>query len=254
MYRMKELIFNLSIEEYNKLLHIVTELNKVSDVHKIKWLKDKILFYSILAEKDSKKVNAVKAFIIDRTELFSAIPSDTELTYNISSGKEWLKKFKFIAEENETVEVALTYKEDNKSVYTFRAKNSILEISNISAEDSEIKDMPMTFIKNNMNPNIADWSIPIGLEILNKTKKISKLDTSDLLTIKISSGVVSLTDNSWELKIGIVEGVSDNKIFVNKKFLSMMTLSEGMSICVFPTYILVKEDQSVLLYNQSMFA
>jgi hypothetical protein len=250
---MKEVKFTLSTAEYSRLLDIVQELNKVSEVHKIKWLSENILFYSLLAEKETGKVNAVKAFIIKRNDFFRQLPADLELTYIISQGKEWYKKFKFLVEENEDVEITLRYDEKTKAAYTFTAKNSILEITAISGAEGIMKDMPMQFIKEKMNPNIADWSVDITDELFKKIKKIAKLDTSDLLNIKSEESVISLKDDSWELKIGTAN-VPDNKIFFDKAYLDMITVSPILGLYIFGSYILVKEQDSLLLYNLSMFA
>jgi hypothetical protein len=249
---MKEVKFTLSIEEYTRLLEIVQELNKTSIAHKIKWLSEKILSYSLMAEVETGKINAVKAFIIDRTELFKQMPSNLNLSFVISDGKEWYKKFKFLVEEGESVEITLRYDEKSNAIYTFAAKNSILQITSIGGTDKVVKDMPMEFIKEKMNPNVSDWSVSISDDVFKKIKRISKLDSSDLLTLRTVDGAVSLKDDSWEMKIGDID-IEDTKLFFDKKYLDMVTVASELSIHVFGTYLLIKEESSLLLYNLSMF-
>jgi hypothetical protein len=249
---MKEVKFKLSIAEYTQLLDTVQEMNKVSEVHKIKWLDETSLLYSLMAEKETGKVNAVKAFRFPRTEFFRQLPADLELTYIISQGKEWYKKFKFIADDSEDVEITLRYDEKTKSAYTFTAKNSLLEITAISGTENIIKDMPMEFIKEKMNPNIADWSVNISDELFKKVKRIAKLDNSDLLTLKSEENNISLKDDSWEMQLGTVN-TPDIKVFFDKSYLDMVTVSPELGVYVFGTYLLVKEQNSLLLFNLSMF-
>jgi hypothetical protein len=249
---MKNINFKISKEEFQNLLFIVDELNKISDTHKIKWDGGNVILYSILGdgEGQNQKIDVVKVFIYKRENLFKEFEED-KLVWIIARSKKWLKQVKFLKDDDEDVEVSMNIN-DNK-IYSVQFKTSVLQINTIAGDDI-IKDIPMNFIKEKMNPKYANWTFNATTDFIKRVKKLNDLDNNnDIISIASMDGSVTLKEDAlWDLKIVPNKEVPPNTWLIKKEHFDRITLDSDITFGIFDTHVAVKEKESTMLFTLNL--
>ncbi|SRR6266403_530351 len=251
---MKSINFKASKEEFHKFLYIIEELNKISDTHKIKWEGDNVFIYSLMGDDGTnQKIDVLKIFILKRDVVFAEFLDDN-ITWIIIKTKSWLKQVKFLRDDDEDVDICINVI-DNK-VYSVQLKTSILQINTIAGDDV-IKDVPMSFVKERMNPKYADWTFNASEDLIKRVKKLNKLDPyNDIISLTSIDGEVVIREEAlWDLKITPNGTVPSNNWLFKKEHLERITLNEdGVVFGVFESYISVKEKESTMLFTLDLLS
>lgn len=252
---MKSINFKASKEEFHKFLYIIEELNKISDTHKIKWEGDNVFIYSLMGDGEGQhqKIDVLKIFIFKRDEIFPEF-TEEKLTWIIIKTKNWLKQVKFLRDDDEDIDICINIVDEK--VYSVQLKTSILQINTIAGDDV-IKDVPMSFVKERMNPKYADWTFNATEDFVKRVKKLNKLDTNnEIISLNSIDGDVVLREEAlWDLKITPNGTVPKSTWLMKKEHFERITLDEeGVVFGVFESYISVKEKDSTMLFTLSLTA
>lgn len=250
---MKEIIFRITKEEMKRFLDISKELVKINNDFKIIFLPDGILFYTIEGE-DNGKINVLKSFSFKHGELFSEMPKNLPLNITFMDGKKFHDKMNFLL-ESEEITITIHYNNDFLG-YNFGGKNDLLEVRAICQTNNRIKDLTFNIINERLNSDYAEWSFEMTNEQLTKVLKMSKLDTSnELLTIRIDNGDIYFSESQWDLKVGTSQTLQTGNWNLKKEYLKYIindSNKDSFTFSIFPTYIVIDENKSHLMFSMDL--
>jgi len=245
--RNKIIDIDISKQELINFLEKVKELNKVSEYHRVKFSPEHTIVYSKDGEND--KVNKIRVYLL-KEKLFKKFP-DVTLIWTILDGKNWYNQFNFLLDDDlEFYSFSFEYNEADNAIISVEGKNNTLVLRSICGDNDLInRDLTLDIIKQTMNPKLCDWFVPINKEVLDKVIKLSKLETDSLIRVIIEDNKVYFKQNKWNLFIGETDYVNQLKMF-DKENLSIISKEvELFDFCMFDTYILLNEKNSLLLYS-----
>lgn len=246
----KSVKFKITNDEFSKFIGLITELNKISEEHRFIWDKDGILVYSIIGEEKNGKINVLKTFYISRDRLFSNMPKDLNLSYTMYNAKMFAKKFNFIMmSEDSEYDVTFNYDTQTDSVLLFEASNSTLEMR-FTASENNIKPLSIEKKKQLMDKSMASTTFTMSVEDLEKIKKISKLEDSETIDLTIEKGEIKFGEAQWELVIKNDHDCEDYNCSFKKNYINAIYPGKDeIEFSIFPTYVLVDESKSQLLFT-----
>jgi len=253
---MKELIFKITKDELKNFLTIVKELVKIYDNFKIIFSDEGILFYTILGEESSGKINVLKVFHFEQGKLFSEFPKKLNLNMTFKEGKKFYDSMNFLSDtESEEIDITINYNKDN-FVYTFGGKNEFLEIRAICQTNNNIKDLTFDILKERLNSDYSEWSFEVSNEQLTKILKLIKLDlVNKILNIRVDDGDIIFSETQWDLKINKTDVSRRINLNIKKEFFKYIVndiSKESFTISVFPSYIVINETKSHLMFSMDL--
>lgn len=252
---MNELIFKITKEELKKFLEIVKELTKINDDFKVLFLEKGVLVYTILGEDNSGKINALKVFPLKTAQLFSEFPSDLFLNMTFMEGKKVYDKMNFLLDsDEEEIEITIHYNKD-LFVYSFGGKTELLEVRATCQTHNRIKDLTFDILKERLNSDYAEWKFDMTNEQLTKILKLCKLEDGELLNIRVEKNDVIFSDTQWDLKLNKLEEPIKGSWSIKKEYLKYIvneSTKDSFTFSVFPSYIVINETKSYLLFSMDM--
>lgn len=246
----------ISREELSNFLDIIKELNKISEIHKIKWIEDDVILYSIQKEEGNitnAKVNLFKTFFFKRNQLFSNFPS-VNLDYVILEGKKFCQKFSLLLDENLTeYEIEIMYICDYGIVENFKSSSKIYKsMTAVAGDNSSIKDFAINILKERMNPDISINTFTLTSELLKQLIKVSKLESkSNLLCLKVNNGEILFSETQFELLVGNDTNLKNGSWDFKKEYIKLIS-SDDVEVSIYESYITIKEKNSILLFTLSL--
>jgi hypothetical protein len=252
---MEQVIFRVTKEELQKFLDIAKELIKIHEDFKILFLEKGILIYTILGE-DSGKINVLKVFHFKWGQIFTEFPKDILLNITFMEGKKLYDKMIFLLDtKEEEIEITIHYSKDMYG-YSFGGKNELLEVRATCQTNNKIKDLSFDIIKERLNSDYSEWKFSMTNEQLSKILKLSKLESkSELLTLMIDNGDVIFSDTQWDLKITKTDYVTNSVWKLKKEYLKYIINEvdkDDFTISIFPSYVVVNESKSYLLFSMDL--
>lgn len=252
---MKDLNFTITKKELEYFISMLKELTKIHNVLKLKFFKNKTIFYTVNQE-DNGKINALKLFNIDEC-IFKNFPTNIELSYNIMDGKKLAEKLSNILCVDETYNVDLNYNNETNEIYCFTAKNLLLEIRAVSQSSNGVKDLTLEKIKDILNVNYADYHFEMSDDNLKQVNKLSKLDaTNILLEVRSDKGKVKIVDSDWNLEVFNNPEIENDNFHIKKEYLKQIinhSNDKPLYFYIFSTHIIVDENESLYLFNKDLF-
>lgn len=248
---MKEINFSTTTDELNNFLKIIKELNKVEQTHKILFMGNNVLLYTMIKEEHSDKINSLKIFSKKIDDIFINFPKENKLSMTITDGKKFYDKFTYLADTDNEINIQISFNNSN-SIYSFTGNNDILEVRAVCGDDNRLKTLTSDILKEKLNPEYSEYKFNITNEQLSKILKYSKLeDSKGLLTLKIESEEIIISETEWELKLGKLEGCKNTSCQFKKEYLKYIINSEDKNefvFAVFPSYIVIDETKSYLMF------
>jgi hypothetical protein len=254
MKNIQSIDFSVGKEEFISFMDKMKEMNRISEYHKIKWLGDKVLLYTV--EGEHNKVNKVRAYLMNREELFRQFPHDLDITYTMMDTKNWIKQFAFLTEDkSDSYNFTLDYQDTNNTALSLTASNSELELRSVAGDESEVKDLTLDTFSERLNPLFADWKAPLTQEQLDKMRKLSKLNNDTTIEVIVRDGVLYMRQNNWKIKVSENVDCGDSDWIFNKKSLDIISKSkECVDFCMFPSLILIDEGDSIAIFTLELLA
>lgn len=253
-----KLNFEFKKENFHDFVEKMQDLSQISDTIKIKFDKDWILAYSIVA--NDVAVLCLKSYLLKTTEYFQNFKSDDAFDFVITQSSKFVKNIRFF-EDFSKIKIDLNFKPsyENKDIMHIRAislstpatKGDRLRITLVGSELSKIRDLNKEILEARMNPRLSKWQFSLDTNDLTSIKKMSNINNEDkTISIQVSSNLVNFTeDGKWNLQVSECE-YKDTKVTFNKKYLSNINLEKkSIDFQIFETFILISDDESKLLLS-----
>ncbi len=252
---MKEIIFKITKEELKRFLDITKELIKIHEDFKILFLEKGILIYTILGE-DSGKINALKVFHFKWGQIFTEFPKDAPLNITFMDGKKFYDKMNFLLDtQEEEIQISIHYNKEFYG-YSFGGKNEFLEVRATLQTNRKVKDLTFDILKEKLNSDYAEWNFEMTNEQLSKVLKLCKTETdNDTLSIRVDKDDIIFSETQWDFKICKIDGVKSGTWNIKKEYLKYVVNDESkdvFTVSIFPTYIVVNETKSYLLFSMDL--
>jgi hypothetical protein len=252
---MKEIIFNMSKEEFKQFLDIAKELVKINDDFKILFLEKGILIYTIMGE-NSGKINALKIFNFKYGEIFKELSYKTPFSITIMNGKKFCDKMNLVLNSNlETFETIITYNKDFMA-YNFSTKNEELQVRCNCQSSTRIKDLDFKILEERLNSEYSDWNFMISNEQLKKVLNMSKLEKdNECVSIRVDNGDVYFHESDWDLKICSLDSNVNGNWSIKKDYVKRISncpSQDSFNLSIFPTYIVANETKSYFLFSMDL--
>lgn len=237
----------ISRDELSSFLDKIKELNKISEYHRVKFSPKANIIYSKEGEHD--KINQVRVYV-DKNKIFRTFP-DIELTWTINDGKNWHTQFSHLLDnEEEEFDFNIEYNTEDNSILSVEGKSKYLVLRAISGDSDLIKkDLTVDIIKEVMNPKNSNWKTSIKREEIDRVIKLAKLEEDDLIRVLIEDNQVYFKQTKWKLLIGEVDHPNVFTTFNKEDLTKLSKSAEVVDFCMFDTYVLIKEHNSLLLFS-----
>jgi hypothetical protein len=244
--------FKFNNKMFGDFIDKLTDLTKIDKTIKLKIDDDNILMYSMAG---TGIMLACKNYILDR-DVYLKSKNDLSHTYDviIPNCDKFVKNLNFIKDQD-LIGMTLTYRESNESddVYIARkveVKGGKLKVNWLAGEHYEVKDLTKEVLETQLDLSLRDWFFTISNEQLSDVKKLSRINSNNIITVNVDDGKVSFYEQSaWDLEIGNIDPI--NKSFIlNKRFLKCIdNKQESIDFSLFANFILVKEENSNLMLS-----
>lgn len=254
--------FKVSHEELEHYLSIIKEMNKISNAHKIKWVKDGVLIYSIKGEdgeaKSQGKINLLKTFFLKREMLFKNFPTDINISYTIREGKKYYEKYSLILDEKlDEYDLEISFVEEYEVVELFKAIGDMYKsLTAVAGDDTLIKDFEPSILKERLDPEMSDNKFELSVEMIKRLLKATKLEAdNDLLYLHISDGEVVFSESQFELKVAEDPSLENGEWCFKKEYLKSIICHpefDSVTVSIFPSYIAIDEHKSYMMFTLSL--
>lgn len=238
--------FSMSLAQLNFFLEKIHDLITIDDEVLIKVDNVTLLMYVIVGEKSN--VNAFKSFIFKTDEIFTFDePLKSEMRFIITNGAKFEGTLKNYLDFGENLECEF-FMSDNTYSDNLKLKNSKLKLSIVGGHPLGVNtNIDVEKIKTTMNKDNIDFKFILDKNSYTKIKKIMSIDNeNDILTLKIEDKKLSIGE-TWELLICDIEYEDTSITFPKKYFKSINFTEETINIYVFPTFLLVDNQNTNLL-------
>lgn len=245
--------FKFNNETFGDFLDKLTDLTKIDKTIKLKIDNDNILMYSMAG---TGIMLACKSYIIDRDTYLKGYREELDFIYDviIPNCDKFVKNLNFIKDED-LITLQLTHRDSNESdgvkiARKIEVKGDKLKVNWLGGEYYEVKDLSKEVLRTQLNLNLRDWYFTMSKEQFEDIKKLSRINSSNIININVDEGKVNFYEQSaWDLEIGEIEPI--NKSFIlNKRFLKCIDNNEdNLDFSLFPNFILIKEENSNLMLS-----
>lgn len=249
---------HLKKDTFSDFLSKIHDLSQISDVIKIKFDKDFILAYSLVA--NDVAVLCLKSYILETSKYFLNFEDDKEYDLVISSSSKFVKNLRFF-EDFDIIHAEIIYKPsyENPDIMHVRAMNistpaekgDRLKITIVGSELSKIRELNRKILEARMNPKLSKWSFRLSNNDLISIRKMSNINTEDkVISIVIENSLIYFTEEGkWNLQICECK-FKDVKLTFNKKYLSNINADcKEVTFEIFETFILISDQDSKLLLS-----
>lgn len=245
-------------EYFAEFVSKIQDLSQISDIIKVKFERDHILAYSLVASDVA--VLCLKSYILETSKYLTGFKDEHEFDLVISSSSKFVKNLRFF-DDFDIIRCEMIYKPsyENPEIMHIRAlnlstpaiKGDRLRITFIGAELSKIRELNRQILEKRMDPKMSKWNFKLVNNDLLSIKKMSNINSDDkVLSILIEKNLVYFTeDGKWNLQIGECS-YKDTKIIFNKKYLSNINSeAKEVDFKIFETFILISDSDSRLLLS-----
>ncbi len=248
----------ISTASFKDLLDKLQDLSQISDTIKLKFDRDHLMAYSLVASDSA--VLCLKAYFLDTSDYLSGFEQEECHDLVVAAAPRFVKNLRFF-EGASTIRAELSAKpsyEDESvkhvralSVNTPAKKGDRLRVNLVGAELSKIRDLNRAALEARMAPEKSIWSFDLTQEDLTSVRKLANINSEDrTITISTEQGMVYVgEEGKWRLQVAETTH-KDTRITFAKKYLSHFDQdSDPVRVGIFESFILVSTDQSRLLLS-----
>ncbi len=244
MSDIKEFTFEFNRLHLEDIIDALKDLSKIDPMIKIKMDKDDVLFYS-KAGKDST-IHALKSFTFPIRDFITA-DEYINIDFIILNGPNFVKNLELFLPKNAEILGKLTFKEKDKIASMFYITDKKLKFNFVTGDYRQIKDITKGDIQNKMNPDLANFNFTISDEQFNEIKKLTTLNKSETISLRVKKGKLEFFDKRWSSHICDLPTVSDEVWSFTNKFLKSITPQAEIKIHMFDQFLLFKEANIALM-------
>lgn len=234
----------------------IGELAKIDSTIKIKIDKENIFMYSL---EGDRAITAFKSFILKTTDYFKYKEEFNE-TYSliVLDAKLFINNLSVLStkiDKNITVQLAAkqTVLEDkyNMSVRSFKITDTRFNFTEIGGEAKKLKDIPKELLETKLDVDNCAWSFTITSEDFKDIKKLSKINSDEVLSISVVDKMLKASQLSkWTINLGEMEEMANATVTFNKKYLSLIRNDEeSLTLYVYDTFLLYKKGEECLMLS-----
>jgi len=191
---MKKFAFTLNLEYLNDFINILKDLSRIDQTVKMKLDSDEILFYS--RKGVGLNIHAFKSYIIPTEKLFITTEDIPNLDFIIINCKKFISNLSIYLTKDK-VKGTLQYNEGNINAHIMSLNDGRLKLKFITGDYRDIKDISKYDIRTKMDPELANTKFTLTFDQLTEIQKLSKLNNSEITTIKIKDTKLYFTEPTW---------------------------------------------------------
>lgn len=245
--------FKLKTEKFSDFIEKLDELTKIDDTIKLKIDNDNILLYSMMG---GNVMLAFKNYLINTRDYFE-YTDDLEYSIDLilANAKKFVKNLNFVKDSvSPTLQISFKQSPDDETVMNARSIQIVggkLKVNWIAGEHFEMRDINKNILKQRLDLRNRKWFFSIEKSDFTDVKKLSNINSANIINISINKGKVILTESAaWELEVDDLNDDRNANLMLNKKFLSC--ISDDVSkieFNIFETFMLIKDDDSNLMLS-----
>ena len=243
----EKIVLQFKSDKFKKLLARIGDLGKINPMVKIKIDKDNILMYSRAGT--NTVIQAFKSAIYDTSEFITinddfekcALIQEESLDFIVLECATFINNCTIMLKDDSDIMCKLTI----DPIYGYARKmtlsNGIVELNFVSGDYTLIKNITKEEIETKFDVELADFSFSMVAEKLNDIRKFSVINKSETINIKVKKGKVTFSETKWKMVVAEVD-YDDCQYVLNKKLLKSIEKEENITLYMFPTYILIKQN------------
>lgn len=243
MSDIKEFTFEFNRQNLDKIIEIIKDLSKIDPMIKMKLDPEHVLFYS-KAGKDNS-IHALKSFMLPIEDFIIADEYIT-IDFIILNGPNFVKNLDVLSKDH-AINGKMTFKDKDKVASMFYINNNKIKINFITGDYRQIKDITKGDIDNKMDAALANFNFTLTGEDFSEVKKLTTLNKSETISLRVKKGQLSFYDKKWSLDVCQLPTVDDEIWSFNNKYLKSITPSNSITIHMFDQFLLFKEDNVALM-------
>lgn len=245
--------FKLKTEKFSDFIEKLDELTKIDDTIKLKIDNDNILLYSMMG---GNVMLAFKNYLINTRDYFE-YTDDLEYSIDLilANAKKFVKNLNFVKDSvSPTLQISFKQSPDDETVMNARSIQIVggkLKVNWIAGEHFEMRDINKNILKQRLDLRNRKWFFSIEKSDFTDVKKLSNINSSNIINISINKGKVILTESAaWELEVDDLNDDRNANLMLNKKFLSCINDAVSkIEFNIFETFMLIKDDDSNLMLS-----
>lgn len=222
----------------SSILMTIYELSKIDDMIKIKIDNTDVLFYS--KSGSGNNIIAFKSFIYPIQE-FIISDENIELDFIITNSRNFVENMKLLTSKDGDIVGQFTYTDKSKLANQLLVSNGKLKFNFITGDYRIIKDITKNEIEMKMDPTLCEYHFNIPKDEFEEIKKLTRLNKSETVNIKVKNNKLSFYDKNWSNYICDVDSQDGMWTFGNKYFKTITGISD-ITIYMFDQFLLFKED------------
>lgn len=246
-----KLKFTVIAQQFEDLIHKLSDLTLIDDTIKLKIDNQHILMYSMLG---GNIMLAFKSYLVPKPDYLGSANLDFTYDVIIANAKKFVKNLGFIkSSEKITIELSCKESPEDPLIMVTRSIQVVggkLKVNWPAGERYEMRDINKTILAQKLDITQRNWFFKIENRDFLDVKRLSSINSDRIININVKAGRVILSeDAAWELEIGSIADRNANLIF-NKRFLNCIN-DNGLDveISIFETFMLIKDQSSNLMLS-----
>ena len=245
--------FKVVPDRFGEFLSKLEDLTKIDDTIKLKIDRDNILIYSMMG---GNVMLAFKNYLL-KTKDYLEFSDELEVTIDviIANCKKFVKNLNFLKDlQKTTLEITYKASPDDDTIVTARAIQIVsgkLKVNWLGGEHYEMRDINKTILKQRLDLKNKKWSFNINSSDFNDVKKLSNINSTNIININVTSGKVLMSETAaWEMEIDQISEDRNSNLMLNKKFLSCINETDtGVEFNIFDSFMLITDGNYNLMLS-----
>lgn len=244
MNELNEFKFEFNRANLKEIITVLKDLTRIDQMIKIKFDKDNVLFYSKAGPDNT--IHAFKSFLYP-IEDFIISDSYIVIDFIILNGTNFVKNLELYLNKDVDIYGKITHRDKDKIGSMMYITDNKLKFNFITGDYRLIKDITKQDIENKMDPNNANFTFSMSSEEFAEIKKLSTLNKSEDISLRVKKGKLEFYDKRWSLYITDLPTVDDDVWSFNNKYLKSINSSNQIHIHMFDQFLLFREDNIALM-------
>lgn len=244
MSDVREYTFQFNRDNLKLIIDALKDLSKIDQMIKIKIDKDDVLFYTKAGKGNN--IIAFKSFIFP-IEDFIIADESIVIDFIIINGTNFVKNLELFLVKDTDINGKFQYKDKDKIASMLYITDSKLKVNFITGDYKQIKDITKSEIETKMDPSLSNFTFTLNKEDFTEIKKLSTLNKSDTVSLRVKKGKLEFYDKRWSNYICDLPTIDDEIWSFNNKYLKSINGTNDIVLHMFDTFLLLKEDNIALM-------
>ncbi len=241
---MEEYTFEFNTTYLKDIIAVLKDLTRIDQMIKIKIDHEHVLFYSKAGTGNN--IHAFKSFLFP-VENFIIADEPIIIDFIILNAVNFVKNLELFLNKTGSVMGKFQYKEKDKIASVLYITDGKLKFNFVTGDYRQIKDIPKSEIETKMDPSLANFSFTMNNEQFTEIKKLSALNKSETISLRVKKGKLEFYDKRWSNHVFDLPTVADENWSFANKYLKSITPSDDIVIHMFDQFLLFKENNIALM-------